>query len=189
MRKIIKLLRNIVTKYDIKHPKYTEPIFICPEIDHRNRRKNEKYKIPKDQPQCPIYKDNRCCGGCRFTATCEYCVNCSCFGFTYGQMGGTDKQYYLHKASEYYGLGRINKDGKFDWDYYKKNLRRKEIVQGKYICIDKRIYKINSKASRYGTFTAIDCESNNHERFNVDKLGEYIHVYDNLYSAKSFNSL
>lgn len=186
MRKIIDLLRDIVTKYDMKHPKYTEPIFICSEIEHRNRCKNEKYKIPKDQPQCPIYKDNRCCGGCQFAPTCEYCVDCGCFGFTYGQMGGTDKQYYMHKASKYYDLGRIDKNGKFDWDYYKKNLRRKEIVPGKYICIDKRIYKINSKTNSHGNFTAISCESNKHRRFNVDKLGEFISTYKTLDTANLY---
>lgn len=188
VKKIMDLLRNIITKYDMKHPEYIEPVFICPNIDTRNRCKNEKYKISEDQPQCPIYEDNRCCGGCHFAATCEHCVDCNCFGFTYAQMGGTDKQYYMHKASQYYDLGRIDKNGKFDWDYYKKNLRRKEIVPGKYICIYKRVYKINSKTNSRGNFTAISCESNKHKRFNADKLGEYIHVYNNLYSAKLFNN-
>ena len=186
VKRIIELLRSFVTKYDMKHSEYIKPIFICSNIDTRNEHKNDKYKIPKDQPQCPIYKDNRCCGGCRFASTCEYCVNCNCFGFTYGQMGGTDEQYYLHKASKYYGLARVNKDGNFDWDYYKKNLRRNEIVPGKYICINKRIYKINSNVNSFGNFSAISCESNKRRRFNVDKLKEDMNIYDNLYSAKLF---
>jgi hypothetical protein len=33
-------------------------------------------------------------------------------------MGGTDERYYLTKASEYSGVGRVV-NGKFDWDYYK----------------------------------------------------------------------
>ena len=187
MKKIIGLLKIIITKYDMKHPEYTEPVFICPNIDTRNRCKNEKYKIPEDQPQCPIYHDNRCCGGCHLAATCEHCVNCNCFGFTYAQMGGTDKQYYLHKASNYYDLGRIDKNGEFDWDYYKKNLKRKEIAPGKFICVDGEFYKIHSKVNYAGNFTAINCETNEDKKFHIDDLGDYVHVYKNLYEAKMFN--
>lgn len=114
MKKIIGLLKIIITKYDMKHPEYTEPVFICPNIDTRNRCKNEKYKIPEDQPQCPIYHDNRCCGGCHLAATCEHCVNCNCFGFTYAQMGGTDKQCYKNILPDL-------QDGTFDKHLRKTN--------------------------------------------------------------------
>lgn len=186
MKKIIKLLKKIVQIYEINNPEYEEPTFICDNIDTRNRWKNDKYKIPKDQPQCPIYNDNRCCGGCCFASTCEHCVNCNCYGFTKAQMGGTDKQYYMHKASIYYKLGRIDRDGNFDWDYYKKNLKRKEIVPGKFICINNRFYKINSKVNKFGNFSAISCETNKHRKIKVDNLGEYIHCYENLQDARLF---
>lgn len=187
MKKVIKLLKKIVLAYEIKHPEYEEPAFICLNPDVRNRSKNDKYKIPEDQPQCPVYKDNRCCGGCRFAPTCEHCVNCNCYGFTMGQMGGTDKQYYLHKASKYYDLGRIDKNGKFDWDFYKKNLKRKEIAPGKFICVDGEFYEIHSKVNYAGNFTAINCETNEDKKFHIDDLGDYVHVYKNLYAAKMFN--
>ena len=50
----------------------------------------------------------------------------------------------------------------------------------------KRIYKINSNVNSFGNFSAISCESNKRRRFNVDKLKEYMNIYDNLYSAKLF---
>lgn len=112
LKKVINLLKIVVNKYELKHPEYAKPVFICPNVKTRNEHKNDKYKIPEDQPQCPVYKDNRCCGGCSFAATCDHCVECHCFGFTYAQMGGTDKGYYLHKASNYYELGRLKDDGK-----------------------------------------------------------------------------
>lgn len=123
-------MKCVINKYELKHPQYEEPIHICNSYDTRNRYKNEKYKIPEDQPQCPVYQDNRCGGGCKLAVVCEHCVNCGCYGFTYGQMGGNDKNYYLHKASEYYGLARIGKDGKFDWDYYYIQRKKKDIQIG-----------------------------------------------------------
>lgn len=41
---------------------YESPKFICDEIETRNRYKNNKYKIPENKSQCPVYKGNRCCG-------------------------------------------------------------------------------------------------------------------------------
>lgn len=121
MKKIIKLLKEIIIKYELKHPEYEPPIYICKNIDTRNRYKNDKWKIPENEPQCPIFKDNRCCGGCKLAPKCQHCVDCGCFGFTYACMGGNDRSYYMHKASKYYPYGRI-KNGKFDWEYYKRKL-------------------------------------------------------------------
>lgn len=90
LKKVIDLLKIVVNKYELKHPEYTKPVFICPNIRTRNAHKNDKYKIPEDQPQCPVYKDNRCCGGCSFAAMCDHCVECHCYGFTYAQMGRTE---------------------------------------------------------------------------------------------------
>ena len=116
MNRIINLFKRIIMRYELKHPEYTYPLYICTHIDTRNRYKNEKYKIPSDQPQCPVFKDNRCCGCCNLAPECDHCVNCGCFGYTYAHMGGNDKNYYLHKASCYYAEGyKLDKDGKLNW--------------------------------------------------------------------------
>ncbi len=125
---IIKTMKRLVLLYDIKHGISEPPVYICTHFDTRNRYKNERHKIPFDQPQCPIFKDNRCCGGCKLSYTCNHIVNCNCFGFAYASMGGTEKRAYMTKASEYYKVGRI-KNGKFDWDYYNKHKRKKEATQ------------------------------------------------------------
>lgn len=117
MKLIILLLKKLILRYEINHPNYEDPIYICTHIDTRNNAKNDKYKIPPDQPQCPIYKDNRCCGGCKYTSICDHCVECRCYGHVYSAMGGNDKKVYLRKASEY-AIGRLNNNGKFDWEYY-----------------------------------------------------------------------
>ena len=78
--------------YEIKHPEYEEPAFICSNPDVRNRSKNDKYKIPEDQPQCPVYKDNRCCGGCRFAPTCEEGTD---FSFTVEEEGNKELTLYM----------------------------------------------------------------------------------------------
>lgn len=184
MNIIIKILKNIVLNYELKHPQYEPPIHICDNVDTRNRSKNDKYKIPKDKPQCPIYNDNRCCGGCKFAAECEHCVNCNCYGFTYGQMGGNDKNYYLHKASKYYGLGRLNKDGKFDWAYYYIQLKRKEFQIGKFIIHNARIYEIKTKPNRSGKFKAFDCSNNYWARLNIYEMEKYVSVYDSKFVAE-----
>lgn len=121
--KVIRILRTIVAKYDAK-----QPTFMCDLPDTRNRFKNDKYKIPRDKPQCPIFKDNRCCGDCILVKECDHAVDCGCFGYAYAQLGGTDKKYYMRKASSYYEDGRIKEDGEYDWDYYKskQKTRRKD---------------------------------------------------------------
>ena len=187
MKKVISFLEKVIRKYKIKHPEYSEPIYICNNIETRNRYKNEKYRIPENQPQCPVFKDNRCCGGCELAQDCEYCVDCGCFGFTYAKMGGTDKQYYLHKASQYYGLGRIDEDGNFDWDYYHFNAKKKCIIPGKYICVKGKIYKIKSKANSFGNFSVISCETNKYRKFKIKDFDNYIHTYDSFSIAKLLN--
>lgn len=57
MKKVIDILKFVINKYELKHPEYAKPVFICPNIKTRNEHKNDKYKIPEDQPQCPVYKD------------------------------------------------------------------------------------------------------------------------------------
>lgn len=178
MNLFIKLMKKIILNYEMKHIEDCEPIFICSNIDTRNRAKNEKYKIPSDKPQCPIYEDNRCCGGCKLSSTCEHCVNCNCFGFAYGQMGGNDEGYYLHKSSEYYGLGRINKNGEFDWEYYYDSCKRRNIQPNKFIRIKDRKYKIKSKVDKNGNFKVISCDSNKLRTYNIKELDNYIHTYD-----------
>lgn len=171
-------MKKLILKYEVRHPEYEEPVYICESIDTRNRYKNEKYKIPKDQPQCPIYKDNRCCGGCRLASECEHCVDCGCFGFTKAHMGGTDRNYYLHKASCYYGLGRISVDGKFDWKYYHFNKKRKEFNVNKYILHNKKIYQIKSVPSHTGKFSVLDVGTNKFVRLNINEMDDYVSVYD-----------
>lgn len=50
LKKVIDLLKIVVNKYELKHPEYAKPVFICPNIKTRNEHKNDKYKIPEDQP-------------------------------------------------------------------------------------------------------------------------------------------
>ncbi len=187
INKIIELLKKIVKNYELRHPQYEEPVYICTNFDTRNRFKNEKYKIPENEPQCPVYKDNRCCGGCKLAAKCEHCVNCNCFGFTYGQMGGNDKDYYLHKASKYYGLGRLDKNGKFDWEYYYIQNKRKEIQVGKFVVVDNKLYEIKSKPNRCGKFKAIEVSSGCWKRLNIYEMENYIKIYRTKETAYLFN--
>lgn len=112
-----KLLRVMVARYDDKYYPDKDKLYICTSIDTRNRYKRDEYKIPEDQPQCPIFKDNRCCGCCSLGKTCDYCVDCNCQGFAIAITGGT-KYIMNHKASDYYGRSRLNDEGEFDWDYY-----------------------------------------------------------------------
>lgn len=60
LKKVIDILKFVINKYELKHPEYAKPVFICPNIKTRNEHKNDKYKIPEDQPQCPVYKDKSC---------------------------------------------------------------------------------------------------------------------------------
>lgn len=111
------LLRVMVAKYDHKNDPDKDKPFMCDRFDTRNRYKRKEYRIPEDKPQCPIYNDNRCCGGCKLARTCDHCVDCNCFGYTYSTIGGIENE-MKHKSSQYYGCSRLKKDGTFDWDYF-----------------------------------------------------------------------
>ena len=172
-KKIVEILRKIVLKYDIDNGLLTDkPLYMCPKrepsereggyksgFEVRNRYKNDKYKIPDDMPQCPIYKDNRCCGGCKLAVSCDHAVNCNCYGYAYATLGGDDS-HYLRKCTDYSGIGaRLDADGKFDWDFYylraflgssKKNkFFITEIDDKKYIA---EIKKINKKTGSFKCF-------------------------------------
>ena len=184
---IIKIIENFITDYKIKHPEYEKPVYICTNPDTRNRYKNEKYRIPENKPQCPVYNDNRCCGGCKLASRCEHCVNCGCFGFTYGQMGGNDKNYYLHKASVYYELGRLDKDGRFDWDYYYIQKKKKDIQVNKFIVVDNTIYEIKSIPDKNGKFNVISVSGNIQNELNIFELDKYVNIYNSKESAQLSN--
>lgn len=121
--KFYNVLRTMVARYDDKKDPNRNNIFICKEVNTRNRYKREEYKISEGKPQCPIYKDNRCCGGCKLARTCDHCVDCNCYGYTYSTIGGTEIE-MNHKASIYYGCSRLKEDGTFDWDYYMANKKK-----------------------------------------------------------------
>lgn len=123
--KFYNLLRIMVAKYDNKYDPDKDKLFMCNSFNTRNRYKRKEYQIPEDQPQCPIYKDNRCCGGCKLARTCDHCVDCNCFGFTHCILGGKEIE-MTHKASHFYGKSRLKEDGKFDWDYYWKQRDKKK---------------------------------------------------------------
>lgn len=182
---LVSILRQIVWNYEWRHPNYRDkPAYICPNASTRNQNKRPEYRIPEDQPQCPVYLDNRCCGGCKFAAMCDYCVNCSCYGFTYAQMGGTDEGYYLHNASKYAPFGRLDKHGKFDWEYYHDQKKKSEIVIGSYIVIGQEIYKILSHVVRR-KFRAENVNSGKRVTFIIDDI-KHLHVFKNVGSAKVF---
>lgn len=122
--KFYELLRIMVARYDDKNDPKRNEMFICNNINTRNRNKRKEYQIPKNKPQCPIYEDNRCCGGCKLARTCDYCVDCNCFGYTYATLGGIECE-MNHKASIYYGLSRLDKNGEFDWEYYHEQKKKK----------------------------------------------------------------
>lgn len=123
IKPIITLMRKIVHRYDVKHSLDKNPIFLCTRPDTRNRYKRIEYRISEDKPQCPIFHDNRCCGCCNLAPECDHAIDCNCFGYTKSRLGGTDRWKIEHKASQYYGVGRCNEAGEFDWDYYNKVMK------------------------------------------------------------------
>jgi hypothetical protein len=189
MNKIVELMRSIVNKYDVKNNKSqtSENPFMCTHFDTRNRNKNDKYKIPFDKPQCPIFNDNRCCGGCNLASKCEHSVACNCFGYTKGQLGGDDKGYYMHKASEYYPYGRLDNNGKFDWTYYKINKLNHKIKMEKFVIIkiDDNIYvaEIKDRIKNNGNFKCYICDLNCYKYFHINDLYENI-TYKSYEEAK-----
>lgn len=122
LRPIINIMKSIIKKYELKYGADEKPVFICIHFDARNRYKNKEYKIPETEPQCPIHKDNRCCGGCNLAPDCEHAVDCNCYGYTIARLGGTVQGYKLHKASKY-SNGRLKDNGEFDWEYWEEQER------------------------------------------------------------------
>lgn len=180
----ISILRQIVWNYR-RHPDYRDkPAYICTQADTRNRNKRPEYQIPEDEPQCPVYSDNRCCGGCKFASICDYCVDCGCYGFTYAQMGGTDAGYYLHNASKYAPFGKLDSSGKFDWKYYYDQKKKASIVIGSYIVIGKEIYKILSHVVRR-KFRAMNVDSGERVNFIIDNIKD-VQVFSDRVAAEVF---
>ncbi len=170
-------MRTIVEKHDNK-----KPIFLCDRFNSRNDNKNDEYKIPHDKPQCPIFKDNRCCGGCNLASECDHSVECHCFGYAYAALGGNSKGYYMHKASIYYKHGRIGKAGEFDWYYYRLNKFKEEMYIGGYvkITIDGKKYyaEIKSKISRKSNkVTLYVPDLNRHVRLSFVDMKDFYTVY------------
>lgn len=180
-QKLVTKLKYILLNHDIKQGNYDKPKYICDRLETRNRYKNEESKIPFDKPQCPVFNDNRCCGGCDLVETCDYTVNCGCFGFVYAAMGATDDRYYLNKSSEYKTHGKLDQNGKFDWDAYKINKFKSKFALGKYIKIqsnDKKAYaliksKINPLTQKFKVFVP---EQNKHMKITFKDVIDYTPV-------------
>ena len=178
--KIISKLKKLILLYDAKHGLLNEPpVYICTRPDTRNRNKNNKYKIPEDQPQCPIFKDNRCCGSCSLSHTCEYIVDCGCFGFAYASMGGTAERVYMNKCTEYAPYGRVV-DGEFDWDYYKINQFKDKVKNGKYVIVEhngiKYIAEIKSGIRIDNTFRCYIEELKYYKRMSCNDISSIYNV-------------
>ena len=188
--RIIKLFRKLIYQYDKNNGllEESENIYICENFDTRNRYKNDKYKIPFDKPQCPIFNDSRCCGSCRIAPKCEHAVNCGCYGYTYARLGGNDKGNYMHKATEYYQYGRLNKEGKFDWTYYKTN---KLINDSKYkkftiIKVDNMEYvaEIKNNIKQNGKFKCYICDLKYYKNVSIKDMYNQFSLYRDYDEAK-----
>jgi hypothetical protein len=131
---LINVLRRIVDKHDEKNGLKEKQVFMCTSMERRNEYRREGFRIDMEQPQCPVFKDNRCCGGCDLAPTCEYATACNCYGFTKGALGGTDEGYYM-RVADYAKYGRIDENGKFDWDTFKLNQTKEQFVPGKFVVI------------------------------------------------------
>lgn len=133
---VINILRRIVDKYDDENGLKKKKLFMCTGADRRNEKRREAFRIPLDKPQCPTYKDNRCCGCCDLMPTCDYTTNCNCYGIWKGSLGGTEEGYYM-REDDNAKYGRIGTDGEFDWGYYYLNRYSERFTPGKYIPIRK----------------------------------------------------
>lgn len=188
-------MRSLILNYDKKHGliEETKAIYTCTHLDTRNRYKNDKYKIPFDKPQCPTFKDNRCCGGCRLAPECDDVVNCNCFGFCYATMGGTDEKNYMKKCSKYYGVGRIGKDGKFDWDYYKLNKFKLETQTKKFLILNiegkRYVSEIKSRVKNDGSFKCFIKEIGCYKNVKFENLESYPTLYETYKSANRWVQL
>lgn len=105
--KIVGILRRIVDSYDNKHNLKRKPVMECWSPKRRAERRIRKYSIPLDMPQCPVYEDNRCCGCCDYTATCNYSTNCGCDGINYGLLGGKEN---IKRKSRWEETKRLEKE-------------------------------------------------------------------------------
>ena len=186
--KIINKLKKFILLYDAKHSLLNEPpVYICTSFDTRNRHKNDKYKIPFDQPQCPIFKDNRCCGSCSLSHTCDHVVDCGCYGFAKAAMGGTDERSYMNKCTEYAPFGRIV-NGKFDWDYYKINQFKDKVKNGKYVMVEhnniKYIAEIKSGIRFDNTFRCYIEELNYYKRISCNDVSNIYSIYKSYEEAE-----
>ena len=150
---IVSKLREIVARYDDKHnPKQ---LFMCVEPAYRNSCRNSKYNIPTNEPQCPVFQDNRCCGCCDLTTTCKYVVPCnSCSGWGVAAMGGYTR-YYMNDANKTAEFGRMKDDNVFDWDYYHYNQLISRAKAGKYFRYNLVWYKIVKSADAGGMIEAV----------------------------------
>ena len=178
--KIIEFLRKYIYQYDKNNgllPE-SENIYICKNFDTRNRYKNDNYKIPFDKPQCPIYSDNRCCGSCRIAPKCDHAVDCGCFGYTYARLGGTDAGKYMHKASDHYQYGRLDKEGKFDWNYYTLNSLTQKYKDKKFTILkidDKKYVAEIKKFKKDGKLKCFICDLKYYKNTTIkDLYNQYI---------------
>lgn len=131
---LVTRLRRIVDRYDEKHGLRKKEVFACTNIKRRDEYRREDFRINLDEAQCPVYLDNRCCGTCDLTPTCQFAVACNCYGYTKGALGGTDEGYYM-RNSDYAKYGRIGDDGKFDWDFFKFNQSKEKFAPGKFVVV------------------------------------------------------
>lgn len=143
----LNLLKKKIFDYEVK--KGYRNIYIC-DSDKRFENRREEYSIPEYKPQCPVYKDNRCCGGCFLANTCGYAVNCNCFGYCFGTLGCKDENYYMNnKSCAKYGA-IINE--KFDFGTYNYN-KNKTQYPNHYFSISKgsmlNVFYLESKLEWY----------------------------------------
>lgn len=155
---IVSKLREIVARYDDKHnPKQ---LFMCVEPAYRNSCRNSKYNIPTNEPQCPVFHDNRCCGCCDLTTTCKYVVPCnSCSGWGVAAMGSY-RRYFMNDATTTAEFGRMKSDEVFDWDYFHYNQLIDRAKAGKYFRYNLVWYKIIKSADADGIIKAVHLKRN-----------------------------
>ncbi|WP_242289188.1 MULTISPECIES: hypothetical protein [unclassified Bacillus cereus group] len=131
MSVLINMLRRIVDKHDEKHGLRKREVFECTSLGRRNERRREAFRIPLEENQCPVFQDNRCCGSCDLSPTCDFATLCQCFGYEMGALGGTAKGYYM-RDNENAKFGRI-KDGEFDWDFFKMNKAKFSLKENPFV--------------------------------------------------------
>lgn len=105
-------------------------------------------------------------------------------------MGGNDKNYYLHKASEYYGIGRLNKEGKFDWDYYKLNTFLNNTKNKKFIIITienkQYVAEIKNKIKKDGKLKCFIPDLNYYKNITIKDVYNTYSAYESYEKAKYY---